>query len=257
MGDCMKLSEIAENPRLKLLAYGDSGVGKTCFAATFPGPNFIFDFDGKVSSAATFLANDKEQLGSVETESYLKVGPNDLPFNRFYTKLCELEKQVESGTFAYKTIVLDSITLFYDRLMDEIMRQQAAQKRINVAGTLIPILSDYNAAQHHFKNMVLRLLALPCHVVMTAHIKTTQDENTGEIIREPLVTGKNLGPWLPVVFEEVYRVYTERDVKGTQYLAQTQKDAKFVARSQITGLPNPVKLDFKTILGFKKGLKNG
>lgn len=239
-----KLSELNKNKKLKILAYGEAGAGKTVFACGFPTPIFVFDFDCKVSSAANYYSGDP-RLEEIDFELYPRsIDRQNRVFNEFYGKLVELEKSVQAGTFKYKTVVLDSLTSFYDQMMIEILLQNPNPKRARMGDTEAPLLQDYNIITHHFKNILTRVLALPAHVICTAHISTEKDDLTGELIRGPSITGKQLGPWLPKTFEEVYRVY----VNDGKYLAQTRGDRQFrIARSQLRGTTSPMELSFKKL----------
>lgn len=238
----MKLSELQSGKNLKVLVYGNSGTGKTIFGASFPGPIFVADFDGKISSVANFLRGNPK-LGEIEYETYLpKPGGDDRPFVRYNTKLIELENAAKAGSFPYRTVVVDSLTLYADQMLKEIVVQNPGIKRQHSPTTNLTAMQDYMILNSHFKNMLVRVLQLPCNVVVTAHIQTNKDDITGEIHREPLLPGK-LAAFLPIMFEEVYRTYRQ----DGKYFAQTQSNTQYNARSQIRGLPDPMKLEYAEI----------
>ena len=62
----MKLSEVKTENNFKGLVIGAPGAGKTCFAASMPGPILFLDFDDKVDSAALFYKGKPELLANVE-----------------------------------------------------------------------------------------------------------------------------------------------------------------------------------------------
>jgi AAA domain len=244
-----KLSDLNLSERKKVLAYGLSGSGKTVFACSFPGPILFFDFDGKVSSAASFYKNSP-QLNEIQVESCSSVDS----FNIFWKKFMELKTLAQKPeNFPYKTIVLDSITTFSMSLMAEVMRQNPgeASKRSRVADTLVPHLKDYQIAISHIKNTISGLLNLPCNIVMTAHLQTDKDELTGEIMRQPLIFGKDLPGWLPMVFEEVYycSVTSGSDASGkSQIKHQGQaRGPKYICRTQIPNLPALFDLSYENM----------
>lgn len=242
----MKLAELNPNTKKSFLLYGNSGSGKTVAACGFQGPLYIADFDGKVSSAAVFYKGTP-QINLIEYEHFNQ--KND--FNKFWKKLHELKTLAKTPeTFPYKTIVLDSITTFAGSLMAEVMRQNPSEKRSKVDDTSVPFLPDYQIAISHFKNTMTSILSLPCTVVATAHIEMNKDETTGEILYQPLVYGKELPSWLPMVFEEVYRTYSElKDGKSIHY-AQTRADRKYVCRTQLQNILTPIKLEYSEIAKF-------
>lgn len=236
----MKLSLKNNSPWKKILMVGDSGAGKTTASASMPGPVHIADFDGKVVSAAQYLKTfNPAQLDLVDFTDYSDFGKFSgkkiTAVEQFNKDIGDFAKQ---DPFPFKTIVVDSLTLFSDASMEYLMRLNPGVKRSVTNGVQIPALQDYQMARLWFKQIISAMLALPCHIVFTAHIQTEKDELSGQIIRSPMMAGK-LSKELPIYFGEVWRAY--RDDKG-EHWAQTQSDSKFVCRSQIPGLPNPLRL---------------
>jgi hypothetical protein len=237
------LAQLKQEQKFKGLFYGDSGAGKTVLATGFPGKVFVCDFDGKVSSAAQYYgARNPARLEQIDYEDY-RPAPGTTPnegFVRFYGKLVGLEKEAKEGKFSYETVVLDSLTTWYDAVMAQVIRDNPNSKRRTFEGASVPMLEDYNFVQLRFKETLKRVLNLPCNVIMIAHISVDKDDSTGEVLRQPSITGKNLAPWLPIVFEEVWRIYANE--KGERF-AQTQPDTKFSKiRTQVPGIPAHVPL---------------
>lgn len=239
-----KLSELNPSTRRTILAYGDSGTGKTVFALSAPGPHYVFDVDGKLSSAAAFYSADKERLSAVEYDDYRMRNEADRPAQRFEAKLREFEKQAsEAGKtpFPYATVILDSFTTFTDMMLREVVLANPMVQRTKSPTAHIPAMLDYRIQNIHIKQLLSRLLALPCNVIILAHIKTEKDELTGRIATMPNAPG-GLAAYLPVVFEEVYRTYVEVKANKRHYMAQTQADSQFIARSQIPNIPGAIEL---------------
>jgi len=240
----MKLTDLQPSKHLKLLAYGDSGTGKTCFLGGWPGRIYIADQDGKIGSLARHLErNNKAKLEEIDYDNFAQNRASANYYNIFYTKLVEHEKLAAEGKFPYGTWALDSLTTFSESLMSEILRQNTAIK--SVPG--VPAQAHYGIFAAKFRETIMRILALPCNVVVNAHIEQTKDESTGEILRQPMVAGKN-AKWLPIVFSEVYRTYAETKDGKTIYMAQTKTDAKFNCRSEIPGLPFAVELKYENLV---------
>lgn len=243
-----QLNDLKTEGNIKLLLYGDSGCGKSTFIAGMPGPVHVGDFDGKILSAAEYLrdTNALEQLKQVSYENYAAhVGPR-MAADQFNFDMGVAAKKTP---FPYKTIALDSLTTFADASMQYLIKANPGViKRITTQGVQLPVLQDYGMARIWFKAVIGSLLALPANVVITAHIQVEKDEATGQILRTPMMTGK-LAKELPIYFGEVWRAY--RDDKG-EHWAQTQTDSRFTCRSQIRGLPNPVKLEWKEIAKYIK-----
>jgi len=235
-----KLSDLQTTNYKTVLAYGLSGSGKTCFATGFPGPIWAADFDGKISSAASFHKGTA-QAGLIEYEDYS--AHRDWP--KFVKRCNEIMALPKEG-FPFKTLIIDSITTFSAALMSEVIRQNPEGKRQKVNATLVPMISDYQLAIFHFKDLVRNLLAMKdrCNIVMTAHYIQDKDETTGEVIAQPLIFGKELPGWLPMVFEEVYRCYAERKDGKTKFTGQSRAERKYIARTQITKIPDTFELSY-------------
>lgn len=238
----MKLSEVDTSAFLKLLLYGDSGAGKTCFAGGLPLPILYLDFDGKVSSAARYYSDDKDRLAQIEV---VKLNDNigSDPVNELTKIMRDLETQHKSGSMKFKTIVIDSITTFSSACLRHIVKTNPGIKRSVSAQGVQPGMQDYGILKREFARMIPGLLSLNMNVVMLGHIAVTKDENTGELIRGCMMDG-SFSEELPIYFEEVWRAYV--DTKGN-HKAQTQSDYKYKCRSQIKGLPKEISLAYKTV----------
>lgn len=242
-----KLSDLKPGAQRKVLVYGDPGSGKTVFALGFPGPTYVFDFDGKISSGAAFYANDRARLEAIEYDSYVPTSVEDRSSQRFEVKLRELEKLSAEGKLPYATIILDSFTTFVEAYMKEVLVANPTIARTRSPTAVIPCMLDYRIQNIGIKQLITRLLGLKAHIVVLAHIKIEKDELTGRIERMPNAPG-GLAVHLPVVFEEVYRSYVETKGAERRYVAQTQADDSFPkVRTQIRGLPPVIELKAESL----------
>lgn len=245
----MKLSQIKVEDNLKILLYGNSGSGKSCFAASLPYPILYLDFDGKVDSAALYHRADKERLENIDVRV--------LAQNFTQSPIVELEKiivnelipQEKSGKMHFKTLILDSITTFSAATLKYVVDSNPGIKRVVTKQGQQPGMQDFGILKREFAKLIPNLLALPCNVAMLAHIATEKDDVSGEIVRGPAMDG-SFARDLPIYFKEVWRSYV--DDKG-QHFAQTRSDARFSCRSQIPGLPAVVPLSYSEILKYLKG----
>lgn len=230
----MNLSEIKTAGALKILINGDSGIGKTCLAATFPGKILYLDFDSKVDSAAAFLRSKgmTEQISAVEVEQFppqLTISPMEK-----LTKIISerLIPQQRTGTMEFQTLVLDSITTFSAATLAHIVKTNPGIKRNETKQGPQPGLQDYGILRREFQRLIPGLLSLPCNVIMLAHLAVEKDEATGQILRHSMMDG-SFARELPIYFKEVWRMY----VKDGKRMIQTQSDHMFNCRSQLPGLP--------------------
>lgn len=229
----VKLSEIKTEGNVKVLVIGHPGAGKTCFAASFPGPVLYLDFDNKVDSAALFYKNRPEILNNVEVRQLSTSFLADpiAEFNKIVGN--ELVPQQKAGQMKYATIVLDSISAFSHSALMHILQTNPGIKGVVTAQGKMTDQTHYGVLLREFKRLIPGLLTLPCNIVMCAHIDTYKDTNTGVIIREAMMDG-SYSQKLPQAFKEVWHFYS----KDGKYFAQTRSDHQFgCLRSQIPGLP--------------------
>jgi hypothetical protein len=242
----MKLSEVKTEGNLKILVYGASGCGKTVFAAGFPYPMLYLDFDQKVDSAALFYKNDKERLEGIDVRQLgetMSVSPIE-QLTRIIND--ELIPQQKSGVMKYKTIVLDSLTTFSSSTLNYIISSNPGVKRVASRQGVQPTISDYGILRREFQKLIPGLLSLPCNVVMLGHIATEKDEVTGQVFRGPHMDG-SFARDLPIYFKEAYFA-SVNDKK--EYILQTQSNSTHTCRSQIPGLPNPVKSSYEEVAKY-------
>jgi len=232
----MKLSDVASEDFDKILLIGDSGTGKTCFAASLPKPMLYLDFDGKVDSAAQFFkgADWLDQVDVRQLQASLISDPID--------EFMKITREIESKAKAlpWKTLVIDSVSTYSQAALKHIVRTNPGIKRSPKDN---PGLQDYGILKREFQRVIPGILGLPMNIVMIGHIKIDKDETTGEIIRSCNTDGA-FGRDMPIYFKEVYRTY----VKNGKYMAQTQADFKYACRTQ-RGLPNEIELSYENIRG--------
>lgn len=239
---------------IKLLAYGDSGVGKTCFASTFPGPVAFLDFDNKLSSALNYLrATRPEKVDEISYSSFSTNRVTDRPYRAFQEELLALEKLVKEGKFHYKTVVLDSLTLYSEALMADTIQSNPNVKRA-IAGH--PGMQDYGLVGTYFRNDMGRLLALPCNVICIGHIKELTDEMTMAVSYKVMLSGQ-LANYAPKIFREVYMAFSREEKDGSikRYL-QTQPSKKFECRTEFMGMPPVIPMDLSEILKYQQPIKD-
>lgn len=239
----MKLSEMTTHRLLKALVYGEPGSGKTCFAASLPGPVLYFDFDNKVSSAARYYVNNKSLLNNIEVVNLSSI-LHDSPINEMNKRVTELANMQKKGEYPFKTLVLDSITTFSSACLAHIVRTNPGIKRVATAQGNQPGMQDFGILKREFQRLIPGLLTLEMNVIMLGHVSVDKDENSGEIIRGVSMDG-SFAQQLPIYFEEVWRSFV--DDKGI-YRLQTKSDSKFgKLRSQIPGLSSPCEMKYDEI----------
>ena len=240
----MKASELLGQTHFKALIYGDSGAGKTCFAASMPGPIEYWDFDHKISSAVRYLQtqNKAAQLDEIEVYQFANL-PLMERIPAWEKRLKAINDCVQQKKpLPFKTLVVDSITTLSHHLMEDyIHRSQTGIKR-PLPG--INAMQDYQLYEKHMTRVITGLLGLPANVVVLGHVTIEKDEATGIISKRCLASGKALPEKLPIWFEEVYVALAKPD--GSRVLL-TQPLQNYVARCQ-RGLPKEVPMKVEEVL---------
>jgi hypothetical protein len=247
-----KLSELKVNDLIKVLIYGHSGAGKSCAASTFPTPIFYADFDGKVTSVARFQQGDSARLGAIDFEDFrFSAGDKVNSYSKFLAYLARLEElSTTPEKFPFKTFVVDSLTTLSDAMIAYLLKKHS---NIHRAIPNVPGQQDWGIILNEMKDVVKRVLALPCNVIFIGHIKDTKDEITGAVEYKVALAGQAADA-LPILMEEVYRAYVENDKDGNvKYLAQTRATSKYKVRTQIPGMPPVIHLSYQGIKAAMEG----
>lgn len=249
-----KLIDLKTSEDLKVLVYGDSGTGKTVFSTSFPGPVYVADFDGKISSAASYWgATNKARLNEIEYDKFVPEPNTKLShFHAFKTKLEEHSELGKQGKFPFKTYVVDSLTLFSEAMMQEVIRANPGISRVEKT---VPALQDYLIFGVHFKQFLAKILALPCNVVVTAHAEHSKDDVTGSISIRPMLSGK-LSNEIPIRFAEVYHSKVVEKEGKPVFILQTKSAGKEVCRTQIPGIPQFIRSAYSELVKQTKGETN-
>ena len=222
-----RVQEIKTN-KLKVLAYGQSGSGKTCFAGTFPN-SYFYDTDNGMLS----LRNSKNKI---EFDTY-----NDADLSK-PKAILEIDKKTGElqKDCPYDTIVVDGITTIADLAMNRILFNNGR------AGG-VPQQQDWLQQMNWIKNFIVTLLALPKHIVVLAHEQIEKDENFGSIKALPLVTGKLAGK-IGLFFDEVYNSQAVTKGKETDYRLLTKSTSVYTAKSRLGCFDMYEKPDFAHLM---------
>jgi len=180
-----------EKPFIKMLVFGQAGVGKTVFASTAPHPLFI------VCDTGTLSIRDKK-IDKVNVETF--------------DDITEVYSQLKAGTLKYETVVLDTLGNIQKKSMDKILGADKTKATI----------ADWQLNIEMIRKLVRVFRDLPMNVIIICHETFVTDDSTGEIIRiQPMLQGKSLPnevcAYMDIVGYMVAREKaSEAQKKGTQ-----------------------------------------
>ncbi len=160
--------------RLKALFYGQAGVGKTMAAIQFPKP-YIIDTEGSTNKPQYVKANNKVDGAVLVT----------VDFDEMINEL----KSLLSEKHDYKTLVIDSLTLLYNDLLDK------AEKKV---GT--DFGRHYGEANKRMKQLLNLLFRIDMNVIITSHSKNEYGQNLA-VLGQTFDCYKKLDYLFDLVFE--------------------------------------------------------
>lgn len=188
---------------VKVLVYGQAGMGKTVLLSTAPAPFLISAESGELS-----LRNFQIPMVKVETVDDL---------TNIYT-WCTQSAEAKQ----FETIGIDSITEIAEVVLSNAKKQVKDPRQ--AYGELLDKME-----------MVIRMFRdLPGkNVYMSAKMEPSKDELTGTIKYGPAMPGAKLGSKLPYYFDEVFRLGINKTPQGESYrFLQTQPDLQYEAKDR-------------------------
>lgn len=197
---------------VKILVYGDAGIGKTVLASTLPTPVIL-------SAESGLLSLRKVSIPVIQINSV-----TDLQDAYNWATQSAEARQFES-------IALDSLTEIAEQVLNNAKRQVKDPRQ--AYGELIEKMES-----------VIRLFRdLPNkHVYMSAKMEPMKDELTGVVTYGPSMPGAKLGPKLPYFFDFVFRLGINQTQDGQKYrFLQTQPELKYNAKDR-SGALDPVEM---------------
>jgi len=232
----------------KIILYGEGGVGKTCFVATYGEGLQLIDCNRGLLSAKTLKDKWTAERHKIDVVSCYESDPKRATAWGILKKtVLQIYEDCLKGIYPHKVLAIDSLTDVAEYALRGICGNSGSlgqPEKVTQAQWGLAIAEVYN--------LFVYLRALPIPVVITAHtmivtIGTGKDAVTRQVLS---IYGKNLAPNLINLFDEVDYVKT-RIVQGKPepYL-QTMKDA-FVQAKTRSQLVDGTKLD----IGFREYMK--
>lgn len=221
-----------------VLAVGLGGAGKTAQIVTFEPPVFAYFFDSHALDTVQgfdidyeeFLPDDlavgiwslnkkkNEDLKAERAKRDKKHANRNSEVYRAFEK--HFEDAYDTGDFeGVNTIVIDSLTMFGDLVMDEVLR-------INGRPGQWPQQDDYGPAINGIRNFFRKLTSMKKQVYVCAHANLIEDELSHKVFYQLMMFGQ-LRNKLPLMFGHILPMHAEA-VKGeVKYTCQTKPDRQW------------------------------
>lgn len=162
-----KPNELEFVTTIKMLVYGQPGIGKSTMALSAPNP-VLFDFDGGVQRV-----NVAFQCPTLQVKSW--------------EEALQALDELKGGEVDCKTIVIDTAGKMLDFMSDFIMRNDSKMKQRD--GSLS--LKGYGARKVMFQNFLREVAMMGKNIVFVAHEREEKDGET-KIVR-PEIGGSSAG----------------------------------------------------------------
>lgn len=241
----MSLPKIAElpiyrvsqaEPRVNMLVYGESGVGKTRLAGSadaVPALRRVLLID--VEGGTLSLRDVYPDVDTVRVKSWVEM---QSVYDALY-----------SGRYDFNTIIIDSLTEIQKMSMDGIMRKLVEEYEERSAD--VPGLREWNINLEQTRKFVRAFRDLPMNTVFTSLVKSDKNPRTGAIKRKPSLSGKladEVAGFLDIV---VYMYAKEIDGENKRLLLCTSTEDT-VAKDRSNNLP--VTMEDPTMASIWKAL---
>lgn len=188
---------------IKVLIYGRAGMGKTTLCATAPRPLILSAESGLLS-----LRRHQIPVATIRTVDDLTEAH----------RWCMQSNEAKG----FDTICIDSISEIGEVVLANAKKQVKDPRQ--AYGELIEKMMNAIKA---FRDLPMK------HVYMAAKMEPSKDEMTGIIKYGPSMPGSKLGPQLPYLFDEVFRLDIGKTPQGEEYrFLQTQPDLQHEAKDR-------------------------
>lgn len=249
-----------ERPPIHALVYGETGSGKSTFAATFPKPMLVICFDplgkhlpyikrGAAGKVETYEIGDivipyqdiQCEDGIIRVEFYHDLDiDSPTSFSNYRTRMQAFQNDMAQ----WSSFITDSVTFM------ELSARKLDEKVLN---PLPPGVSRYSKGSGHDARqwygastdaleemLCIRYAGLPMNVVVLCHTNKKKSVVGGESVQGPFAPGRLYErSLLSASYQEQYRLYMDVDDQNqpVHYL-QTKSRGGFIGTTQIEA-PDP------------------
>lgn len=170
------VSPSAAPPTQNILLYGGPGTGKSTGAASAPGPILYGNAEGPGALRFARSRYDDQKFHEVRI-----------------TKKADLDAiflHAREGKGDEKTVVIDTVGEVYRVLLEEI-------------GGDRPTLQQWGDVNVMIERFARAMRDIPLHFILVCHEEIVRDEQTGEMLRQPVTGGRKLPAQLMAMVDTV------------------------------------------------------
>lgn len=221
---------------------GINGSGKTVAAASYPGPIYFWDFDGRMAPVLKMFPGRDD----IYYDTYLSFEDANRKMKDWMINGPELAP----NGIAYQTTVADSLTTVSKTIIRDQKKLLRGGRNKNQKGTIqVTEIEDYNYEVAGLEDLLSFLKTMQekgMHSILTAHLIAWDAAVPGQIGRtevktQILTAGKKVAPYIPCIFDECYYFETESSLEGVKRYAYTED---YVGNSAKTAMHLPHRIDF-------------
>lgn len=240
-------SQVNASQGVKILAYAESGAGKTTLCATAPKPVIL-------SAESGLLCLSHDNLNRLNAQGAFGPGAvlaYDIPVLtiRSVAQLTEayeyLANPRNGARDHFSTICVDSITEIGE---------------VVLANAKLGVKDPRQAYGELIEKMQMTIKAVRdlsgFHTYVAAKMEHMKDEATGTVKYGPAMPGSKMGPALPYYFDEVFQLGINRQQQGAKYrFLRTDGDLQYIAKDRSGRLGEMEAPNLTNIINKIQGVK--
>lgn len=184
------LDDSIDSREPKICVYGAAGAGKTRLISTLPGRVLVASAEAGLLSLKRLPAADRKRIEVIEVKSVVQ--------------LKEIHAELSKPKHGFDWLCLDSVSEIAEITLTELKR-----KNLDKRAAYGDVVDDVVGMMRSFRD-------LPMGVYFAAKERKHENKETGRITYSAAMPGQQLGPSIPYLFDEMFRltVFSERDENG-------------------------------------------